>query len=194
MSGEGGNLTTHNIGEEMKIRGETIEVDEFVYLERHITKHRVELEVTRRIGLANNAYHILLPVAKSTEVHRKTKMKLYKTLMVFVLWYVSEAWILSQIVEEMRNEFGRKILRKLYGCVLVNGQGRNRCNHDIFNFYKEMELARNVRLSRFHRVDHVMGMKNEKGAQESTERYVEGRPVGRPGGRWLHWTGMRRGC
>ena len=158
LSGEEGNITTRNIGEEMKIGGETIEVDEFVYLGRHITKHTDELEDTRRIGLAGNAYHTLLPVVKSREVHRQTKMKLHKTIMRFILRYVSEAWILSQIVEEMRNEFGEKILKKLYGCVLVNGQWRNRCNHEIFNFYKEMELARNVRLRRFHRVDHVMGM------------------------------------
>ena len=51
--------------------GDMIEVvDEFVYLGTHITKHRDELEDTRRIGLANNTYHSLLPLMKSRQVLR----------------------------------------------------------------------------------------------------------------------------
>jgi hypothetical protein len=34
----------------------------------------------RRAGLANNTYHSLLPIMKSREVHRQTKIKLCKTL------------------------------------------------------------------------------------------------------------------
>jgi hypothetical protein len=66
----------------------------------------------------------------------------------------------------MRNEFERKVLRKIYGRVLVKGQWRNRCNHKICNLYKEMELTRNMSLRRLHWVGHVM----RKGPQESTER------------------------
>jgi len=99
----------------MKIGGNTIAVDEFVYLVRYITKHRDELEDTRRIGLANNAYHTLLPGVKKREVHRQTKMKLYKTLIRSVVWYGNEGWIWSQIAEKMLNEFERKVLRKIYG-------------------------------------------------------------------------------
>jgi len=52
--------------------GDMIEVvDEFVYLGTCITKHRDELEDTRRrIGLANNTYHSLLPLMKSRQVLR----------------------------------------------------------------------------------------------------------------------------
>jgi len=54
----------------MKIGGDTIAVDEFVYLVRSITKHRGELEDMKRMKLANNAYHTLLPAVKKSEVHR----------------------------------------------------------------------------------------------------------------------------
>lgn len=89
---------------------------------RYITKYRDELEDMRRIGLANNAYPNLLLVVKKREVHRQIKMKLYKTLIRSVLWYGSEAWILSQVAEQMLNESERKVLREIYGRVLVNGQ------------------------------------------------------------------------
>lgn len=51
-----------------------------------------------------------------------------------------------QIAEKMLNAFDRKVLRKIYGTVLVNGQRQNRYNHGIYNLYKEMELTRNHRI------------------------------------------------
>ena len=57
-----------------------------------ITKHRDELkDVKRRVGLANNAHHFLLPIMKSRDEHRQTEKKLYKTLIRSLLWYGSEA-------------------------------------------------------------------------------------------------------
>jgi hypothetical protein len=93
----------------------------------------------------------------------------------------------------MLNEFERKILRKIYGRVLVKGQWRNRYIHDICNLYKELELARNISLRRLHWVGHVMRMKDDRVLKKALKEYVEGTPVGRPGRR-LQWTGMRRGC
>ena len=48
-----------------------------------------------------------------------------------------------QIAEKMFNAFDRKVLRKICGPVLVNGEWWNRYNHEIYNLYKEMELTRN---------------------------------------------------
>jgi hypothetical protein len=48
-----------------------------------------------------------------------------------------------QIAEKMLKAFDREVLRKIYGPMLVNGQRRNRYNHEIYNLYKEMELTRN---------------------------------------------------
>jgi hypothetical protein len=93
----------------------------------------------------------------------------------------------------MLNEFERKILRKIYGRVLVNGQWRNRYIHDICVLYKELELARNIGLRRLHWVGHVMRMKDDRVLKKALKEYVEGTPVGRPERR-LQWTGMRRGC
>jgi hypothetical protein len=56
---------------------------------RHQTQ-RLTKNVKRRIGLANNAHHFLLPVMKSRDVHRQTEKKLYKTLIGSLLRYGSE--------------------------------------------------------------------------------------------------------
>jgi hypothetical protein len=62
----------------------------------------------------------------------------------------------------MLHEFGRKVVRKIYGPVLVNGQWQNRHNNEIYTVYKEMELTRNIRLRRLHWMGHVMRMKDER--------------------------------
>jgi hypothetical protein len=97
---------------------------------------------------------------KSGEVHRQTKIKLYKTLISSISWNWSEAWTLLQPAEKIRNAFERKVVRKIYGPVLVNGQWQNKHNHKIYNLYKDMEITRNVRLRGFQWwVDHVMRVK-----------------------------------
>jgi hypothetical protein len=79
------------------------------------------------------------------------------------------------------NIFERKVLRKIYGPVLVNGQWRNRQNHEIYKFHKGNELTRNIRLRRFQWVGHVMGMMDETVSKKALKSYAEWRrPVGRP--------------
>lgn len=46
---------------------------------------------------------------KSRQVHRKTKIKLYKTLIRSILWYGSEMWTLSQTADKKLNAFERKV-------------------------------------------------------------------------------------
>ena len=70
-----------------------------------------------RTGLANNAYHSLLPIIKSREVHRQTKTQLYKTLIRSILWYGSKAWPLSQTAEKKLNAWEKKTKENLWTSV-----------------------------------------------------------------------------
>jgi hypothetical protein len=60
------------------------------------------------------------------------------------------------------NAFKGKVLRKIYGLEWVNGQWRNRYNHEICKLYDEIELTRNIRLKRVQCVGHVMRRKDER--------------------------------
>jgi hypothetical protein len=68
---------------------------------------------------------------------------------------------MSQTAEKMLNAFERKVLRKIYGPVLVHEEWLDRENYEIYKLYKEMELIRNIRLRRLHWVSRVMRMKDE---------------------------------
>jgi hypothetical protein len=72
-------------------------VDSFVYLGSCITRDNDEyIEIQRRLKLADNAYISLLAVMRCKDIHKKTKVMLYKTLIRTVLTYRSETWTLSK--------------------------------------------------------------------------------------------------
>ena len=98
--------------------------------------------------------------------------------------------------EKILNAFERKVVKKIYGRVLVNGQWQNRHNNEICNLDKDMEVTRNIRLRRLKWVGHVMRLKVERVPKEALEGYIEGRrPIGRPRGRWLNAVDRdARGC
>jgi hypothetical protein len=67
---------------------------------------------------------------------------------------------MPQTAEKILKAFERKVLRKIYGPVMVNGQWLNKHNHEIYTVYKEIELTRNIRLRRLQWVGPVMRMKD----------------------------------
>ena len=150
-------------GKEMKIRGDMTEVvDEFVHLGTCITKRK---RWTNRYEEEGRTGQQRILSAASNE----GKIILYKTIIRSVLWYGSKVQSWLQTAEKVLNEFQRKVLWKIYGPVLINGQWQNMHNQEIYKLYKEMELTRNMWLRRLQRVGQVMRM-DEKGAQEGTER------------------------
>jgi len=167
---------THT-GKEMKIRGDMAEVrDEFFYLGTYNTKCRDEpKDMSTRVGLANNEYS-LLPVMMPREVAGQAKLKLYKTLMRSVLWYGCKVQRRLQTAEKVLNEFEGKVLRKIYGNLLINGHWRDTYNQEIYKLlYKEMDLTRNIRLSRLQRVGQVMRLKDEREPRKAMKGQTGGR-------------------
>jgi hypothetical protein len=84
-------------------------------------------------------------------------------------------WRLLQTAENVLNEFERKVLRKIYGPVLINGHWQKTYNQEIYKLYKEMELTRNIRLRRLQQVGRAMRMKDETVPKKALKRYTEGR-------------------
>jgi sorting nexin-29 len=87
-------------------------VSSFNYLGSCITEDNNEFaEIQRRLKLANNTYYSLQAVIKRWHICRKTKIRLYKTLIRTVLTYGCETWSVSKKSENAINTFERKILR-----------------------------------------------------------------------------------
>jgi hypothetical protein len=89
-------------------------VDSFVYLGFCITKDNDEyIEIQRQLKVANRAYFSLLDVMRCKDIHKRTKVMLYKIFIRTVLTYGSETWTLSKNSENALSTFERKVLRRI---------------------------------------------------------------------------------
>jgi hypothetical protein len=91
------------------------------------------------------------------DIHKKTKVMLYKILICTVLTYGSETWTLSKNSENAVSTFERKILRRIYGPVQDNGQWRIRYK-ELYELYGEPVVVTCIKLKRFQWAGHVQRM------------------------------------
>ncbi|KAG8235337.1 hypothetical protein J437_LFUL003621 [Ladona fulva] len=90
-------------------------VNNFNYLGSNISSDNDGTkEIRKRIGAAIRAFCSLLPVFKSKNVYRETKLKLYKTLIRTVLSYGSETWTMAAKSAELLDNLERRTLRRIY--------------------------------------------------------------------------------
>ena len=94
-----------------------VEVDEFTYLGATVCKERGGMKhLKNRLSKARSAFVRLNRIWRSKIILRKTiKLRLYKTLVVPVLLYGYETWIMNKgddrAVEVFYNKFLRRILQ-----------------------------------------------------------------------------------
>ena len=86
---------------------------------------------------------------------RATKIQLYQTLIQPVLLYGAEAWVMSQADETALGVFERKILRKIYGPTIDNGEYRRRMNHELYQLYASIYIVMRIKMARLRWLGHV---------------------------------------
>ena len=96
--------------------------------------------VERRIRLSNAALTKLLNVwIKGDKIKRKTKLKLYRSLVKSILVYNCGTWALTKSEEEKLNAFHRKQLRKVlnikYPVKIRNSSLYNKCEEHPLSIY-----------------------------------------------------------
>jgi hypothetical protein len=125
-------------------------VDSSTYLGTELTKgNEDEVEIQKRIMLANKVYFSHLPILKSRVAHRKDKLRLYKTLIRPVPSYSSEAWTMTQSSEERLAIFERKILRRILGPVYEDDLGwRLRHNKELYELLDGPGIVKFIKFKR----------------------------------------------
>ena len=92
---------------------------------------------------------------------------------------------MSQTDETALGVFERKILRKIYGPIIENGEYRRRWNHELYELYPDIDVVRRVKIARLRWLGHVSRMDQNEPARKVFEDVLEGRrKVGRPRLRW----------
>lgn len=176
------------VEERMVIEGEKVMVivNEFKYLGIHLTNKNEEMvEIQARIQTANKAYFSVLPIFRNRDINQRLKVMLYKTLIRSIVMYGSETWTLSKKAVEKIDSFERKILRRIYGPVCVQGEWRIRYNNELYSLYGELPLSHVIRIKRLKWAGHLIRMEEHRVPKKVfSGDFGGGRPVGRPRNRW----------
>jgi hypothetical protein len=92
----------------------------------------VDEEIKERISIGNKAYYANQDLLKSKLLSKKSKLRMYQTLLRPVITYACETWMLKENIKQKLMVFERKILRRLYGPTKVrDGTWRIKSNEEL---------------------------------------------------------------
>jgi hypothetical protein len=89
-------------------------VKSFKYLGSIVNgNNSIEEEIKERISLVNKAYYANQDLFKSKLLSKKSKLRMYQTLVKPVVTYACETWVLKENIKLILMVFERKILKEL---------------------------------------------------------------------------------
>ena len=92
----------------------------------------ITVKIKRRLSLGNKAYHANLDLFKSKLLTKKSKLRMYQTLVRPVVTYACETWVLKENIKSKLKVFERKVLRRIYGPTKeTDGTWRIKSNEEL---------------------------------------------------------------
>jgi hypothetical protein len=124
-----------------RVGGNKLEIDttsfesvrSFKYLESVVNQNNtIEEEIKERITAGNKTFYANRKVFQSKLLSRKSKLKLYRTLIRPIVTYASETWDLKENSIQKLLIFERKILREIFGPTKeLNGMWRIKTKEEL---------------------------------------------------------------
>jgi len=165
------------------VRGESLEdVSDFKYLGSIISADgNIEREISARIGQAAYAFRKLNNIWKSTFIHTKTKLKIYKSNVRSILLYASETWRTNKKIESKLRGFEGRCLRR----ILHIWWEQRVTNKEMWERAGMNNIVLEVKKRRWRWLGHVLRMKKERHPHAVLTWAPPGkRKRGRPLGTW----------
>jgi len=75
----------------------------------------LNLEIQHRITFGSKAYYAKQFFFKSRLVSKKSKLKLYCSVIRPIVTYTCETWVLKETIKNKLMVFERKVLRRIFG-------------------------------------------------------------------------------
>ena len=75
----------------------------------------IEEEINGRISLGNKPFYANQDLFKSKLLSKKSKLRMYQTLVRPVVTYPCETWVLKENIKSKLRVFERKVLRRIHG-------------------------------------------------------------------------------
>ena len=132
---------------------EVEEVDRFTYLGANVSKDGGSTaDIKKRIALASAAFKRLSNIWQATDIGRKTKASLFKSLVLAVLLYGCETWKLTRGEEEKLDIFQTKCLRRIFK---IRWQ-QHVSNATVLELAGAGKISEEVRRKRWNWIGHVL--------------------------------------
>lgn len=177
-----GNSNTVQIGDHNFER-----VYKFKYLGSIVSvDNKISDEISERLKDGNRSYGALLPLMKSKDLSKNEKKKIYRTIIRPIVTYASETWTLLKNDVRRLAVWERKILRRIYGPKIENGEWRIRTNEEVLELYGQPDIIQEIKSARLRWLGHI-----ERSDERSLlSKLYKGHPggrrcIGRPRKRWL---------
>jgi hypothetical protein len=123
---------------------------------------------------------------------KNVKIRIYKTIILPVIFYGCETWSRASREEHRLRVFENRVLRRLFGPkrAEVTGSWRKLHNVELHNLYSSPSIIRIIKSTRMRWGGHVTRMGEKRNAYRIlVGKPEEKRPLGRPKHGWtiLKW-------
>ena len=134
-------------------------------------------DLKNRLSKARGAFIRLKKIWRSSNISRKTKLRLYKTLVVPVLVYGCETWKMNQGESKMIDVFNNKCLRR----ILKVHWEEHVSTEELLERTRSRPLSNEVKRRRWKMIGHILRQDRNNLTNVAMTWAPEGRrKIGRP--------------
>jgi len=150
-------------------------------------QNSIQEEIKSRLKSGNACYHSVQNLLSSSLLSKNLKIKIYRTIILPVVFCGCETWSLTLREERRLRVFENRVLRRIFGPKRdeVTGEWRKLHNEELNNVYSLPNIVRVIKSRRMRWAGHVARMGEGKGVYRVLVEKPDGRrPLGRPRRRW----------
>ena len=113
-------------------------MEEFKYLGTTLTnQNSIQKQIKSRLKLGNACYHSVQNHLSSSLLSKNLKIKIYRTIILPIVLYGCENWLLTLREEHRLRFFENRVLRRIFGPKRdgVTGEWRKLHNEELNDLY-----------------------------------------------------------
>jgi hypothetical protein len=126
------------------------QVQSHIYLESTVNSdNSIEEEIRCRIALGNKAYYANQFFFKSRLVSKKSKLKLYWSIIRPIVIYACKAWVLKETIKNKLMVFERKVLIRTFGLTKERGgTWKIETNDELYELIRHKNIINHIKAQR----------------------------------------------